>query len=132
MLKVKRKKILVVDDDSDYLFQISNTLQEMEFEVITAKNQIETQNIIDKVRPDLAIIDLIMENQDTGFILCHFIKRKYPDLPVIIASAVTAVTGMMFDLNSDPNQQWIKADLFLDKGFRKDQLHKEINKLLKI
>ena len=74
----------------------------------------------------------MMENDDSGFILAYKIKRKYPDVPIIIATAVTAETGMTFEMNRDDDQQWIKADLFLDKGIRADQLHREINKLLKI
>jgi DNA-binding response OmpR family regulator len=132
MLKIEKKKILLVDDDPDYLFQQRIALEDMDFEVITADTQKEAENIIEKLKPDLAILDLMMENQDTGFILCHIMKNKYPDVPIIIASAVTAETGLLFDVESEENQQWIKADLFLDKGIRTDQLHKEINKLLKI
>jgi len=132
MLKIEKKKILLVDDDPDYLFQLSIALEDMGFEVITADTQKEAENIIEKLRPDLAILDLMMENQDTGFILCHMMKNKYPDVPIIIASAVTSETGLLFDVESEENQQWIKADLFLDKGIRMDQLHKEINKLLKL
>jgi DNA-binding response OmpR family regulator len=132
MLNIKKKKILLVDDDTDYLFQLNIALQDMGFEVITADTQKEAENIIDKVKPDLAILDLMMENQDTGFILCHIIKNKYPDVPIIIASAVTAETGLLFDVDSEDDKEWIKANLFLDKGIRKDQLQKEINKLLKI
>jgi DNA-binding response OmpR family regulator len=132
MLNIKKKKILLVDDDTDYLFQLNIALQDMGFEVIAADTQKEAENIIDKVKPDLAILDLMMENQDTGFILCHIIKNKYPDVPIIIASAVTAETGLLFDVDSEDDKEWIKADLFLDKGIRKDQLQKEINKLLKI
>lgn len=132
MLKIEKKKILLVDDDPDYLFQQKIALEDMDFEVITADTQKEAENIIEKLKPDLAILDLMMENQDTGFILCHIMKNKYPDVPIIIASAVTAETGLLFDVESEENQQWIKADLFLDKGIRTDQLHKEINKLLKI
>ncbi len=132
MLKIEKKKILLVDDDTDYLFQLTIALEDMGFEVIAAQTQQEAENIIDKLKPDLAILDLMMENQDTGFILCHIIKNKYPDVPIIIASAVTAETGLLFDVESEEDRQWIKADLFLDKGIRNDQLHKEINKLLKI
>lgn len=132
MLKIEKKKILLVDDDPDYLFQLTIALEDMGFEVIAAQTQQEAENIIDKLKPDLAILDLMMENQDTGFILCHIIKNKYPDVPIIIASAVTAETGLLFDVESEEDRQWIKADLFLDKGIRNDQLHKEINKLLKI
>ncbi len=132
MLNIKKKKILLVDDDVDYLFQLDIALQDMGFEVITADTQKEAEDIIEKLKPDLAILDLMMENQDTGFILCHILKNKYPDVPIIIASAVTAETGLLFDIDSEDDKQWIKADLFLDKGIRKDQLQKEINKLLKI
>jgi DNA-binding response OmpR family regulator len=132
MLKIEKKKILLVDDDPDYLFQLTIALEDMGFEVIAAQTQQEAENIVDKMKPDLAILDLMMENQDTGFILCHLIKNKYPDVPIIIASAVTAETGLLFDVESEDDRQWIKADLFLDKGIRTDQLHKEINKLLKI
>ncbi len=132
MLKKEKKTILIVDDDFDYLFQMKTAIQDMGFEVITADTQKEAEAIIEKTRPDLAILDLMMENQDTGFILCHKIKEKYPQVPIIIASAVTAETGMLFDVTSEEEQDWIKADLFLDKGIRMDQLHKEINKLLKI
>jgi DNA-binding response OmpR family regulator len=132
MLKIEKKKILLVDDDPDYLFQLSIALQDMGFEVTTSTTQKEAEDIVAKFKPDLAILDLMMENQDTGFILCHIIKNRYPDVPIIIASAVTAETGLLFDVDSEENKQWIKAEMFLDKGIRMDQLHKEINKLLKI
>ena len=132
MLKKIKRTILLVDDDPDYIFQMRSTIQEMGFEVITAETQKEAENIIDRIKPDLAILDLMMESQDTGFILCHKVKNKYPEVTIIIASAVTAETGMIFDVNTQDDQDWIKADLFLDKGIRNDQLHKEINKLLKI
>lgn len=132
MLKKEKKKILIVDDDTDYLFQLRIAVEDMGFEVITADTMKEAENIIEKTKPDLAILDLMMEQQDTGFILCHKIKNKYPDVPVIIASAVTAETGMLFDVTTEEERDWIKAELFLDKGIRHDQLQKEIHKLLKI
>lgn len=127
-----KKTILIVDDDVDYLFQMRLKVEQFGFEVITADGQKEAETIIETVKPDLAILDLMMETDDSGFILAYKIKIKYPDVPIIIATAVTAETGMTFESNHDESQQWIKADLFLDKGIRADQLHREINKLLKI
>ena len=127
-----KKTVLIVDDDMDYLFQMKLKVEQFGFETITADGQKEAESIIETVRPDLAILDLMMESEDSGFILAYKIKRKYPDVPIIIATAVTAETGMNFDIKSDENKQWIKADLFLDKGIRADQLQREINKLLKI
>lgn len=127
-----KKTVLIVDDDMDYLFQMKLKIEQFGYETITADSQKEAEMIIESVRPDLAILDLMMESDDSGFILAYRIKRKYPDVPIIIATAVTAETGMSFELNSNESQQWIKADLFLDKGIRTDQLQREINKLLKI
>lgn len=127
-----KKTILIVDDDMDYLFQLKLKVENFGFEVVTADGQREGEKIIESIQPDLAIFDLMMENEDSGFILSYKIKKKYPGVPVILATAVTAETGMGFDLSETSNREWIKADLILDKGIRGDQLEKEIKKLLKI
>jgi DNA-binding NtrC family response regulator len=127
-----KKRILIVDDDIDYIFQMKIKIEQMGFEAITAESQKEAEKVIEEVKPDLCILDLMMEADDSGFILSYKIKRKYPDVPVIIATAVTAETGMTFDVMAQENQRWINADLFLDKGIRADQLQREIRKLLKM
>ena len=126
------KTILIVDDDMDYLLQTRIKVERFGFKVITAESQKEAEKIIEVTHPDLAIFDLMMENDDSGFILCYKLKRKYPEVPIIIATGVTAETGMLFDITGDDERKWIKADLFLDKGIRADQLQREINRLLKI
>jgi len=127
-----KKKILIVDDDIDYIFQMKMKIEQMGFDTITAESQKEAEKIIEEVKPDLCILDLMMETDDSGFILSYKIRRKYPDVPIIIATAVTSETGMTFDVLADENQRWINADLFLDKGIRVDQLQREIKKLLKL
>jgi len=127
-----KKTIFIVDDDVDYIFQLKTMIENMGFNVISACGQKEAEDMIDKVNPDLAIFDLMMENQDSGFILSHRIKNRLPELPVIIATALTSETGMVFSLENEKDRKWIKADLYLEKGLRKDQLHREINKLLKL
>jgi len=127
-----KKTILIVDDDIDYLFQMQLKVQQFGFNTITAESQAEAEKIIATVKPDLAILDLMMETDDSGFILSYKIKKKYPDVPIIIATAVTAETGMNFDVRAEEDRRWIKADLFLDKGIRADQLQREIKKLLKL
>ena len=126
------KTILIVDDDMDYLLQTRLKVEQFGFKVITAESQKEAEKILEVTHPDLAIFDLMMENDDSGFILCYKLKRKYPDVPIIIATGVTAETGMLFDITGDDERKWIKADLFLDKGIRADQLQREINRLLKL
>jgi CheY-like chemotaxis protein len=131
-MRAKLKQILIVDDDIDYLFQMKTKVENLGFEVTTADGQYEAELILETYKPDLVILDLMMENDDSGFILSYKIKNKYPDVPVIIATAVSAETGISFDIHSEECRKWIKADLYMDKGIRSDQLQREIHKLLKI
>ena len=124
--------ILVADDDPDYLFQTIFSLEKAGYRTVKAESQAEAELIISKFRPALAIFDLMMESDDSGFILCYRIKRLYPDVPVILATAVARETGMSFSLDSDKEKSWIKADRYLEKGIRADQLDQEIMKLLKL
>lgn len=126
-----KKTVLIADDDIDTLNQLSFHLQNMGFEVVSADNQKAAEDLINKQKPDLAIFDLMMDKPDSGFILSYKLKKKYPGVPVIIATAVTAETGLIFGLDSPEEKKWIKADLYLEKGLRADQLEVHINKLLK-
>ena len=132
MEKIEKKKILVIDDDIDYLIQMKSHIEHFGFEAVTRNSQKEGEEYILTNKPDLIIVDLMMEDMDSGFVLCYKIKKKYPDLPVIIATAVTSEAGMEFNIDTEENKQWIKADTYIEKGIRRDQLHREINKLLKL
>lgn len=131
-MEENKKLVLIADDDVDYLFQMRMHVESFGFEVITAETQKEAEELIKNTNPDLAIFDLMMEKDDSGFVLCYKMKRKHPGVPIILATAVASETGISFGVDSDTDKQWIKADLYLEKGIRRDQLHKEINKLLKI
>ncbi len=132
MMKKSDYTILVADDDPDYLFQTIFSLEKAGYKTVKAESQAEAELIISRFRPDLAIFDLMMENDDSGFILCYRIKRLYPDVPVILATAVARETGLSFSLDSDKEKSWIRADRYLEKGIRAEQLDQEIMKLLKL
>lgn len=121
-----------MDDDQDYLYQLKSRVESFGFQTILAESQKEAEELLEKTRPDLAILDLMMENEDSGFILCYKMKKKYPEVPIIIATGVAAETGLSFDLNDENNRKWIKADTFLEKGIRSEKLKLEIDKLLKV
>lgn len=132
MNTLKNKTVLIADDDIDSITQLTFQIQKMGMNVVSADNQKDAETILEKTKPDLAIFDLMMDNRDSGFILSYKLKKKYPEVPVIIITAVTADTGMMFGLETKEEKQWIKADLYLEKGLRPEQLQMEIKKLLKI
>lgn len=130
-MEKRRITVLVADDDPDYLFQTVNGLERAGYNVIFADSQREAEAIIEKTKPDIAVFDLMMENDDSGFILCYKLKRRYPDVPVIMATAVTRETGISFGLDTSQERKWIKADLYLEKGITPGQLDAEIVKLVK-
>lgn len=126
------KLIFIADDDEDYLIQLKMMVEGFGFRVVAAESQREAEEMLQQVKPDLAIFDLMMESEDSGFILSYKLKKRYPEVPVIIATAVASETGISFGVGSEEERKWIKADLYLEKGIRADQLHKELVKLLKL
>lgn len=126
-----KKKILVVDDDIDMLDQVATILSSEGYEVVTADGHAQAEEMLLTVKPDLAILDLMMEQMDSGFVLCHQVKRMYPGTPVILLTAVTATTGLDFQAKTDEERSWIKADALVDKPARAEQLRTEVKRLLK-
>jgi CheY-like chemotaxis protein len=126
----KAKKILVVDDDLDIVEQVTMILRKDGHEVHEAGTMTEAEEMLLGVKPDLAIIDLMMEEKDSGFVLCHRIKKLYPGTPVIILTAVKAATGLSFAADSAVQQSWLKADLLLDKPIRAERLRADVDKFL--
>ncbi len=130
-MSIEGKVILIVDDDYDYLYQLKFQLERWGCKVVAAESQREAEELLETLKPDLAILDLMMENEDSGFVLSYKLKRKYPDVPVIIATAVSSETGISFGIHSGEDKNWIKADTYLEKGLRPEHLKKEIEKLIK-
>lgn len=132
MMLKNKKLVLIVDDDPDYLEQLKSKVSGFGFDTLTASSRKEAEALLETTKPDLNIFDLMMETQDSGFILAYKSKQKYPEVPIIIASAVTTETGITFKVETEEDKKWIKADLYIEKGIRNDQLLREINKLLKL
>ncbi len=125
-----KKKILVVDDDLDLLEQIAAILTGAGYEVTAAEGQKGAEDAILRMKPDLAVLDLMMEEKDSGFVLSHQLKRLYPELPVILLTAVMGATGLSFAARHSEEQSWIKVDKIMDKPVRPEQLKAEVRRLL--
>ena len=125
-----KKKILVVDDDLDLLEQMKFILNAAGYEAVTAEGRTGGEEAILSVKPDLAILDLMMEEKDSGFVLSHQIKKLYPDLPIILLTAVAGATGLSFNTQRSDAQSWVKVDKIMDKPVRPEQLKEKIRKLL--
>ncbi len=131
MTHTTKRTVLIVDDDPDILEQLEIYLSRMELAVISADSQSEAEQVIAGGQSfDLAVLDLMMEHDDSGFILSHRIKKMNPDIPVILLTAVAGETGIKFDALTGSERSWIKADCVMDKDIRYEQLKGSINRLL--
>ncbi len=126
-----KARVLVVDDDPDVVEQLTIALKGAGYEVFAGSSQKEAEELLLSVHPDAAILDLMMEQMDSGFVICHYLKNLYPDVPVILLTAVTAATGLSFASSSAEAQAWIKADRVLDKPVRTEQIKAEVRRLLR-
>ncbi|MBN2281933.1 MAG: response regulator [Candidatus Marinimicrobia bacterium] len=127
----KNINVLIVDDDIDFLNQTKIRLEAAGYHVQSAESQKAAEELLKTFTPDIALLDLMMENMDGGFALAYHIKKKNSKIPVIIASGVTSETGIEFDAKTEEEKSWIKADAFLTKPIRFEQLEKQMTILLK-
>jgi len=82
------KNILIVDDEKLFVRSLSEglSMQEKNFNVLTAFDGSEAIEVLDSQKVDILITDLNMPNAD-GFDLLLHVLRHYPDLPVIVITA---------------------------------------------
>jgi len=126
------KKVLVVDDDPDILDQVEIVLKANGYDVATANSAANAEEFLISTQPDMVILDLMMEQMDSGFVLCYQIKKLYPNVPIIMLTAVRSSTGLSFDAKSPEAKSWIKADCILDKPVRAEELLNSVRKLLQV
>ncbi|MCL5784094.1 MAG: response regulator transcription factor [Patescibacteria group bacterium] len=108
------KTILVVEDDSGLQKYLKELLSSDGYAVQTASDGIQALNQIQKLPPDLVILDLTLPNM-SGESVCMEIRKKYPDLRVIILTAKDGVSDIIHGLN-------LGADDYMTKPFLADEL----------
>jgi CheY-like chemotaxis protein len=128
----KGKKVLVVDDDIDILEQLKLILGKAGFSVDACESRGEAEEYIAGKKPDISIVDLMMETSDAGFVFCHHLKKKYPGTPLIVLTSASAETGIDFDTVTKEERSWIKADVLLHKPARAEQILREVDRLLHV
>lgn len=128
-------KILVIDDDPDFREAVAPILKSALYDVISAANPAEAKEKILSEKPDLILLDIMMDSLFDGFSLCHAIKTspEYADVqttPIIFVSAVKEIAGSRFQFKGE-EQGMIGPDDYIDKPVKPADLLARIEKLLK-
>jgi CheY-like chemotaxis protein len=124
-------KIMIVDDDPDYINVVKTILEREQYTVVTAGDKTEGMEKIRAEKPDLAILDVMMHAWQDGFEMSRQLKKdpQFKNMPVLMLTAVENRTGIGFKSTAgDPT--WLPVDVFLDKPVEPDVLLSEVKKLL--
>jgi len=119
-----KKKILVIDDDSDITDSIKAILTANGFDTYTASDGKEGLDAIDTVKPDLVLCDMMMERVDEGSKVALEIRRKDKKLPIFLMSSIGAATAQNIELDK------LGFNGVLQKPITPDHLVKTIKKTL--
>ena len=126
----KPRKIVIVDDNKDYLFATKTLLTRNGYEVMTAEDGKIGIELIRKEKPALILLDVMMETLFSGFEVCRQLKQD-PDLksiPVISISGMGDEINVQF--NKDSDNEYFSPDEFLEKPVDRDLLLRKIIGLL--
>lgn len=120
-------RILVVDDDPDITYAVSLFLRKEGYEVQTAASRADGMKAIAAFKPDLMILDVMMEQPDDGIAMAQELRRNGVKLPIVMLTSVGKVTGMSFDRDSE----LVPVDAFFEKPVKPEELLRSLGELLR-
>jgi two-component system alkaline phosphatase synthesis response regulator PhoP len=126
----EKTKILLVDNDVDFIDLNKAVLENNGFDVVVAYSGAEGLDRVRFEQPDLVVLDLMMEKHDTGFGFAKAMKADptTKNIPILMLTAVGSETGM--DFSQELDGYWMKTDDYASKPLLPEDLVKKISELL--
>ena len=115
------KKILVVEDDESQRILYHDEFSEAGYEVMLAANGREALKRLDRDKPDLIILDIVMPVMD-GMETLGRIIREHRDVPIILNTAYSSY--------KDDFMSW-GADAYVVKSSDLGELKEKVREVLK-
>ena len=129
-MMTKKPKILLIDDDPDFVEGTKTVLESQPYEVIVAHDGDEGVRKARAEKPDLIISDVIMPVKD-GFSAAEQLKKdpELSKIPVIMLTAYSEMGGE----SSIPvsSGMTLEAEDYIDKPVKPDELLRRVDKQLK-
>ncbi len=127
-------KILIIDDDPDIALATRLCLEGAGYDVDEARNSAEGLAKIKASRPDLIVLDVMMDSTTEGFQTALALRSPdpkseyavYKDIPIIMLTAIHSTTPLRFG----PDQDYLPVDEFIDKPIDPDKLVAKVEKIL--
>ena len=132
-----KPKILLVDDDPDVVELVRITLEANGYQFYRAENGPAGLKMVKEIRPDLIILDVMMDSTTEGFQVSYQLRsndpkseyREFSQIPIIMMTGISQKMHMQF--SPDQDGDYLPVDEFLEKPVRVDPLLEKIKKLLK-
>jgi CheY-like chemotaxis protein len=121
-------KILVVDDDPDFVETTRIVLEQAGYTVVSAANGSDCLQVVGKENPDLIILDVIMSSILDGLNVSQQLQEDpdHKDTPIVMVTSIA---------NTDyaelfPTDEYVHIDAFMTKPVQPDQLLSQVKRLL--
>ncbi|MDY7041027.1 MAG: response regulator [Chloroflexota bacterium] len=121
-------KILVVDDDPDFVKSTSMVLEAEGYEVIGAANSDEGLSKLGQEKPDLVILDVIMSTVLDGLSMSQQMNEvpEYKNVPILMVTSIANTDyAALF-----PTDEYINIHGFMTKPISPEQLLSNVKRLL--
>ena len=119
-----KKKILIIDDDPDIREVCRLVLERVGHAVVQAATGAEGRELVGKQRPDLIILDIMMEEADAGFQTARWLAEKHPGIPVVMLSSIAESAEQLFDTST------LKLAELVNKPIAAKDLESTVQRLL--
>ncbi|MFH1007301.1 MAG: response regulator [Candidatus Latescibacterota bacterium] len=125
-------RILIVDDDPDFVEATKAFLETKPYQVLTASNREECLRNVKEESPDLIILDVMMKHMDSGFDICRTLKEdpQFAHIPILMITGVRERVG--FDFMAEAvDEDWLPADDYVPKPVKSAELLRRVDALIK-
>jgi two-component system alkaline phosphatase synthesis response regulator PhoP len=120
------KKVLIIDDDVEYVDAITNLLDARGYTVASAHNGKDGVAAAKANKPNLVILDVMMTTQSEGFDVARELQgdADLKGTPVIMITGVRKELNLPFGL--EPDSDWLPVKALLEKPVKPEVLLKTI------
>lgn len=117
--------IALIDDDPDIIDASSLVLKSKGYEIVSAANPEDGYKIVIDCKPDLIILDVMMDEPDDGFFLAQKFRRDGITIPIIMYTSISKAIG--FEYGSG---EMVPVNDFVEKPISPEQLVQKVESLL--
>ncbi|HEV2444607.1 MAG TPA: response regulator [Candidatus Sulfopaludibacter sp.] len=124
-----KKRVLIVDDDQDFVEAIGCFLEANGLTVLRARDGPEGIKVAKMERPDLILMDIMMNERTEGFFAIQEIRRD-PSLQHVPVFVVSSFCTRLPDFQIPSSGGWLAHDMFFAKPVDTAQLLEKIRQRL--